>query len=108
MDTRPPETAPQCMTDLSPLSPVQGTPPQAGQPVVTGAEAPGEDGEVWPPGFEPAKHMAGTSTPTQDGHPDDHATPDPSTLTMERQPDSDAMPTPREVARRLARFTEKV
>jgi hypothetical protein len=52
--------------------------------------------------------MAGTSTLTQDGHPDDHATPVPSTLTMERQPDSDAMPTPREVARRLARFTEKV
>ena len=37
-----------------------------GQPVVAGAEAPGEDGEVWPPRFEPAKNVVGTSTPTQD------------------------------------------
>jgi len=86
-----------------------------GQSIVAGAEAPGEDGEVWPPRFEPAKHMAGTSTPTQDGHLVGQATPDPSTLTKDGQPDSqatpdpsDAMPTPREATWRLARFTEEV
>ena len=88
--------------------PVQGTPPQRGQPVVAGAEAPGEDGEVWPPGFESAKHMAGTSTPTQDNHLDGQATPDPFTPTKDDQADVDATPTPREAARRLARFTEEV
>jgi len=82
-----------------------------GQSIVAGAEAPGEDGEVWPPGFEQAKHMAGTSTPTQDGQ----ATPNPSTPTKDSQRDSlttpdpsDATPTPREAARCLARFTEGV
>jgi len=48
--------------------------------------------------------MAGTSTPTQDGQ----ATPNPSTPTKDGQPDNDATPTPREPARRLARFTEEV
>ena len=99
----PPAMAPQYTTDSPPLSPVQGSPPQMGQPVVTDAEALGEDGEVWPPGFEP-----GTSTPTQDGHSDGQATPDPSTPTKDGQADSDATPTPREAAQRLARFTEEV
>jgi hypothetical protein len=75
-----------------------------GQPVVTGVEAPGEDGEVWSPRFEPAKHMAGTSTLTQDGQ----ATPTPSRPTKDGQPNSDVTPTLREAAWRLARFTEEV
>jgi hypothetical protein len=49
----------------------------------------GDDGEVWPPVFEQAKHVAGTSTLRQDGQSDSQATPDPS----------DATPTPREAAR---------
>ena len=73
-------------------------PPQMGQPIVVGDVAPGDDDEVWPPGFEPAKHMAGTSTPTQDDQLDSQATLDPS----------DTTPTPREAARCLARFTEEV
>jgi hypothetical protein len=52
VDTRPPVMTPQCTTDSPSLSLLQGTPPQKGQPVVAGAEAPREDGEVWPPGFE--------------------------------------------------------
>jgi len=90
-------------------------PPQMEQPVVMGAVAPGDDSEVWPPGFEPAKHTAGTSMSTLDGHSYGQATPDPSTSTKDGQPDSqatpdpnDATPTPREAARRLARFTEEV
>jgi hypothetical protein len=76
--------------------------------LVTGAEAPREDGEVWPPGFESAKHMAGTSTSTQDSHPDGQATPNPSMPINDSQPNSDATPTLHEAARRLARFTEEV
>jgi hypothetical protein len=63
-----------------------------------------EDGEVWPPRFELAKHLAGTSTltqdsldpstPMQDGHQKGQATTDLSDVT----------PMPREVARRLTWF----
>jgi hypothetical protein len=81
VDTTSLVTASQCTTDPPLSSPVQGMPPQMGQLVVVGAVAPGDDGEVWPPGFEPAKHVAGTSTPRQDGQPDSQATPDPSDAT---------------------------
>lgn len=78
-------------------------------PPPSSAVAPGDDSEVWPPRFEPAKHMASTSTLTQDGHSN------PSTPTKDGQLDcqassnpSDVTPTPREAARRLAQFTEEV
>jgi hypothetical protein len=38
--------APQCTTDSPPLSPKRDTPPQMGQAIVAGVEAPREDGEV--------------------------------------------------------------
>jgi hypothetical protein len=88
---------------------MQDTPSLMGHPVVTGAVAPREDGEAWPPGLEPSNHMAG-SAPTQDGHSVGQATLDPSTPTKDgATPDpSDATPTPREAARRLAHFTKEV
>jgi hypothetical protein len=64
VDTSSPVTATQCTVDPPQSSPVQDTPSLMGQPVVVGAVAPRGDGEVWPPGFELAKHMVGTSTPT--------------------------------------------
>ena len=92
---------------------MQDTPSLVGEPIVAGAVAPSEDGELWPPGFEPAKHMVGT--PTQDGHSVSQATPDPFMPTKDGQPDSqatsdpsDATPTSRKAARHLARFTEEV
>jgi len=63
VDDSSPVMTTQCAMDPPPSSPVQDMPSLMGQLVVVGAVAPGEDGEAWPPGFELAKHMAG-STPT--------------------------------------------
>jgi hypothetical protein len=86
-------TVPQCTMDLPPSPPVQGMPPQMGQPVVASTVMPGDVGEVWDGQATPDPF-----TPTKDGQPDSQATSDPS----------DATPTSREAARRLVRFTEEV
>jgi hypothetical protein len=86
-------TVPQCTMDPPSSRPVQGMPPQMGQPVVAGTVMPGDVGEVWDGQTTPDPSM-----PMKDGQPDSQATSDPS----------DATPTPREAARRLVRFTEEV